>query len=149
MSSMNKVILIGHLGKDPETRYMPDGGAVTNFSMATSERWTDKKTGEQQEKTEWHRLSAFGRVAEIAGEYLKKGSLVAIEGKLQTRKWTDKDGVEKYTTEIIVDRLQMLDKRGSRDDGDAPQRPARPAGQPKPAAKNAGKFDDFEDDLPF
>jgi single-strand DNA-binding protein len=110
MASVNKVILVGNLGRDPETRYMPDGAAITNFSIATTEQWKDK-SGEKQEKTEWHRISTFQRLAEIAGEYLKKGSQVYIEGRLQTRKWTDKDGVEKFTTEVIADRMQMLGSR--------------------------------------
>ncbi len=162
MASVNKVILVGNLGRDPETRYMPDGGAITNFSIATTDTWKDK-SGEKQEKTEWHRISTFQRLAEVCGEYLKKGSQVYIEGRLQTRKWTDKDGVEKYTTEIIADRMQMLGSRqgmggeggGSGGGGDyarssgggsAPSSSAKPAG----AAKGgAAKFDDFEDDIPF
>jgi len=107
MASVNKVILVGNLGRDPETRYMPNGEAVTNFSIATTETWKDK-SGEKKEATEWHRITMYRKLAEIAAEYLKKGSSVYIEGKLQTRKWTDKDGVEKYTTEIIGDVMQML-----------------------------------------
>jgi single-strand DNA-binding protein len=159
MASVNKVILVGNLGRDPETRYMPDGGAITNFSIATTDTWKDK-SGEKQEKTEWHRISTFQRLAEIAGEYLKKGSQVYIEGRLQTRKWTDKDGVEKYTTEIIADKLQMLGSRQGmgNDGGSAAGDYQRPAGggtsagasKPAPAAKSpAAKFDDFEDDIPF
>jgi len=113
MSGINKVILIGNLGKDPETRYMPSGKAATNFSVATSERFKDKETGEPQERTEWHRIATFDRLAEIAAEYLKKGSKVYIEGKLRTRKWTDKEGKERYSTEIIADQMQMLDSRGA------------------------------------
>ena len=171
MASVNKVILVGNLGKDPETRYMPDGAAVTNFSIATTDQWKDK-SGEKQEKTEWHRISTFQRLAEIAGEYLKKGSQVYIEGRLQTRKWTDKDGVEKYTTEIIADKMQMLGSRqgmggdggdgggssgggrGPSSGGDYPRGSsgsaggaAKPAGPAKAGA--AAKFDDFEDDIPF
>jgi single-strand DNA-binding protein len=154
MASVNKVILIGNLGRDPETRYMPDGGAVTNISIATTETWKDK-AGEKQEKTEWHRVAFFGKLAEIAGEYLKKGSQVYVEGRLQTRKWQDKDGADKYTTEIVADRMQMLGSRAGMGGGagaerEAPDRDgaAKPAG--KPAAKAAGgKFDDFEDDIPF
>ena len=171
MASVNKVILVGNLGKDPETRYMPDGAAVTNFSIATTDQWKDK-SGEKQEKTEWHRISTFQRLAEIAGEYLKKGSQVYIEGRLQTRKWTDKDGVEKYTTEIIADKMQMLGSRqgmggdggdgggssgggrGPSSGGDYPRGSsgsaggaAKPAGPAK--AGGAAKFDDFEDDIPF
>ena len=158
MASVNKVILIGNLGRDPETRYMPDGGAVTNVSIATTESWKDKN-GEKQEKTEWHRVAFFGKLAEIAGEYLKKGSQVYVEGRLQTRKWQDKDGQDKYTTEIIADRMQMLGSRQGMVGGDREREPggdregaSRPAG--KPAAGAAGKpagskFDDFEDDIPF
>lgn len=160
MASVNKVILIGNLGRDPETRYMPDGGAITNISIATTDTWKDK-AGEKQEKTEWHRVAFFGKLAEIAGEYLKKGSQVYVEGRLQTRKWQDKEGVDKYTTEIIADRMQMLGSRQGmgggggereRDSGGdregAPTGAARPAAA-KPAGKPAGKFDDFEDDIPF
>ena len=110
MASVNKVILIGNLGRDPETRYMPDGAAITNISVATTDTWKDKQ-GEKQERTEWHRVAFFGRLAEIAGEYLKKGSQVYVEGRLQTRKWQDKDGNDKYTTEIVADRMQMLGSR--------------------------------------
>jgi single-strand DNA-binding protein len=149
--SVNKVILIGNLGRDPETRYLPDGGAITNISIATTESWKDK-SGEKQEKTEWHRIAFFGKLAEIAGEYLKKGAKVYIEGRLQTRKWQDKDGVDKYTTEIVAGQMVMLD--GRRDGGGereaAPRQESRPAQQSRPAAKPAaGKFDDFEDDIPF
>jgi|SRR5688572_14448967 single-strand DNA-binding protein len=157
MASVNKVILIGNLGRDPETRYMPDGGAITNISVATTDTWKDKQ-GEKQEKTEWHRVAFFGRLAEIAGEYLKKGSQVYVEGRLQTRKWQDKDGNDKYTTEIVADRMQMLGSRQGMGGGASEPPPdrgggeggssARPAG--KPAAKGGGgKFDDFEDDIPF
>ena len=158
MASVNKVILIGNLGRDPETRYMPEGGAITNISVATTEKWKDK-TGEMQEKTEWHRVAFFGKLAEIAGEYLKKGSQVYVEGRLQTRKWQDKDGQDKYTTEIVANVMQMLGSRqgmggGEREAsaGGAAERPqgggaAKPAAS-KPAGKG-GKFDDFEDDIPF
>ena len=156
MASVNKVILIGNLGRDPETRYMPDGGAITNVSVATTDVWKDKN-GEKQEKTEWHRVAFFGKLAEIAGEYLKKGSQVYVEGRLQTRKWQDKDGNDKYTTEIVADRMQMLGSRqgmgGAAAERDSAERePAGGARPPtaKPAAKAAGgKFDDFEDDIPF
>ena len=141
MASVNKVILVGHLGRDPEVRYMPDGNAISNISIATSETWKDK-SGEKQEKTEWHRIIFFSKLAEIAGEYLKKGSQVYIEGRLQTRKWEDKDGQEKYTTEIVADRLQMLGSRERQSD-EAP-RPRQQA--PK---QSKGSFDDFEDDIPF
>src|SRR5438105_15646472 len=110
MASVNKVILIGNLGRDPETRYMPDGGAITNISIATTDKWKDK-AGEMQEKTEWHRVAFFGKLAEIAGEYLKKGSQVYVEGRLQTRKWQDKEGQDKYTTEIVANEMQMLGSR--------------------------------------
>ncbi|HET9579532.1 MAG TPA: single-stranded DNA-binding protein [Usitatibacter sp.] len=157
MASVNKVILIGNLGRDPETRYMPDGGAITNVSIATTETWKDKN-GDKQEKTEWHRVAFFGKLAEIAGEYLKKGSQVYVEGRLQTRKWQDKDGQDKYTTEIVANAMQMLGSRQGmgggapdmgepRDSGSAA--PSRPAAAGKPAAKTGGKFDDFEDDIPF
>jgi single-strand DNA-binding protein len=152
MASVNKVILIGNLGRDPETRYMPDGGAVTNISVATTDVWKDK-AGEKQEKTEWHRVAFFGKLAEIAGEYLKKGSQVYVEGRLQTRKWQDKDGNDKYTTEIVADRMQMLGSRQGMGgaEREAPDREAAPAkGAGKPAVKaGGGKFDDFEDDIPF
>ena len=114
---INKVILIGNLGADPEVRYMPQGGAVANMTIATSESWTDKATNERKEQTEWHRVVIYQRLAEIAGEYLRKGSKVYIEGKLKTRKWTDKDGVERYTTEIVANELQMLDGRGEGQQG--------------------------------
>ena len=155
MASVNKVILVGNLGRDPETRYMPDGAAITNFSIATTEQWKDK-AGEKQEKTEWHRISTFQRLAEIAGEYLKKGSQVYIEGRLQTRKWTDKDGVEKFTTEIIADKMQMLGSRqgmgGDSEGGSGSDGPRSSSSSSKPAATakgGAAKFDDFEDDIPF
>jgi len=156
MASLNRVQLIGHLGRDPETRYLPNGDVVTNISIATSESWKDKQSGERREHTEWHRCNAFGRLAEVMGEYLKKGSQVYVEGSLRTRKWQDKDGVDRYTTEIRVDRLVMLGKapQGDSDRRDpAPARePARaPAEGAAPAAakKPAGKFDDMEDDIPF
>ena len=159
MASVNKVIIIGNLGRDPETRYMPDGGAITNISVATTDKWKDKN-GEMQEKTEWHRVAFFGKLAEIAGEYLKKGSQVYVEGRLQTRKWQDKDGNDKYTTEIVADRMQMLGSRQGMGGGASEPPPDRGGGEPsgagaprgggKPAAKGAGgKFDDFEDDIPF
>jgi single-strand DNA-binding protein len=159
MASVNKVILVGNLGRDPETRYMPDGGAVTNVSIATTETWKDKTSGEKQEKTEWHRVAFFGKLAEIAGEYLKKGSQVYVEGRLQTREW-EKDGVKRYTTEIIANAMQMLGSRqgmggGDREGaggggGERPAGTAGAAGAAKPAAsKGGGKFDDFEDDIPF
>jgi len=147
---VNKVILIGNLGQDPEVRYMPNGGAVCNITVATSESWKDKNTGENQEKTEWHRVVMFRRLAEIAGEYLKKGSKVFIEGKLQTRKWQDQQGQDRYTTEIIADNMQMLDSRGggSADFAPGQQRQApqsQPQGQPQGGPPDTG----FEDDIPF
>jgi single-strand DNA-binding protein len=161
MASVNKVILVGNLGRDPETRYAPDGSAITTVSIATAEAWKDK-SGEKQEKTEWHRVVFFNRgnykLAEIAGEYLKKGSQIYIEGKLQTRKWTDKDGVEKYSTEVIAETMQMLGSRQGMGGGDGGEgggsysRPAAPSGgAAKPAANKGGaaKFDDMDDDIPF
>lgn len=155
MASVNKVILIGNLGRDPEVRYMPSGEAITNISVATTDTWKDK-SGEKQEKTEWHRVAFFGKTAEIAGEYLKKGSQVYIEGRLQTRKWQDKEGQDKYTTEIIADRMQMLGGRGGGGSGsDSMGGGGRDAQSPPPAGaetkrpKTGGDFDDFDDDIPF
>jgi len=152
MASVNKVILVGNLGRDPETKYMPDGAAITNASLATSFQWTDKASGEKKEETEWHRVVFRGRLAEIAGEYLKKGSQVYVEGRLRTRKWQDKEGQDRYTTEIVADSMQML---GSRAGSGEPR--AESFGGAKPvekaaaasAKKPAGKFDDMEDDIPF
>ena len=168
MASVNKVILVGNCGRDPETRYMPDGGAIANVSIATSYRWKDRASGENKEETEWHRVSFFGRLAEIAGEYLKKGSPVYIEGRLRTRKWQDKDGQERYTTEIVADQMQMLGSRGGAgggggadmprdmDEGGGGAPPARSsaprAGQPAPAAAKKpapGALKDMDDDIPF
>ena len=157
MASVNKVILVGNLGRDPETRYMTSGEAVTNIRLATTDTWKDK-AGEKQEKTEWHSVVFFGRQAEIAGEYLKKGRQVYVEGRLQTRKWQDKEGQDRYTTEIIADRMQML---GSREAGGAPpsgdEPPAREknsAAEPRAGAKAGAapakkKVDDLDDDIPF
>lgn len=153
--SVNKVILVGRLGKDPETRYMTNGEAVTNATLATSENWKDK-SGERQEKTEWHNLVFYRRLAEVAGEYLKKGSQVYVEGKLQTRKWQTKEGHDRYTTEIIVNEMQMLGGRSSgssfevMDEQGAPQRsaPQRQAA-PQRAPAPASSFDNFDDDIPF
>jgi single-strand DNA-binding protein len=142
---INKVIIVGNLGVDPETRYMPSGGAVTNLRVATSESWKDKNTGEQQERTEWHRVAMFGRLAEIAAEYLRKGSQVYLEGSLRTRKWQDKEGNDRYSTEIIANEMQML---GGRGDSSAPARSASAASGGGPAA-DAGPPDDFNDDIPF
>ena len=148
MASVNKAIIIGNLGKDPEMRYMPSGDAICNFSLATTDSWKDKN-GEKQEKTEWHRISMFGKLAEIAGEYLKKGSQVYVEGRLQTRKWTDKDGQERYTTEIVADRMQMLGGRsGGGNSFEVVDKPASGGGASKPA-RSGGDFDNFEDDIPF
>jgi single-strand DNA-binding protein len=153
MASVNKVILVGNLGRDPETRYMPDGAALTNVSIATSFQWTDKTSGEKKEDTEWHRVVFRGRLAEIAGEYLKKGSQVYVEGRLRTRKWQDKEGQDRYTTEIMADAMQMLGSRGGTGEPRAEPRAegaAAPKGEAKAAAKKpAGKFDDMEDDIPF
>ena len=153
MASVNKVILVGNLGRDPETRYMPNGEAVTNATIATTDTWKDKTSGEKKEATEWHRLVFYRRLAEIAGQYLKKGSQVYIEGSLKTRKWQDKEGQEKYTTEIIVDQMQMLGSRqGSGQPSDLPPREgAQSAGvAKKPAEQPSGSgFTDFEDDIPF
>ncbi len=142
---INKVILIGNLGQDPEVRYMPNGNAVANVSVATSESWKDKNTGDQQERTEWHRVVFFRRLAEIVGEYLKKGSKVYVEGKIQTRKWQDKNGEDRYTTEIVADQMQMLDSRGggSADFGNRDSAPSKPASAPP---QDSGGFDD---DIPF
>jgi single-strand DNA-binding protein len=147
---VNKVILIGNLGRDPETKYLPSGGAVTNIAIATSESWKDKTTGQQQERTEWHRVVFFNKLAEIAGEYLKKGSKVYIEGALRTRQY-DKDGQKHYATEIIADQMQMLDSRGA-GGGESHQarqedRPAPAPMAPQPAATNRAA--DFDDDIPF
>ena len=163
MASVNKVILVGNLGKDPEVRYMPSGSAICNITIATSRQWKDKTSGERQEETEWHRVALFDRLAEIAGEYLKKGKPVYIEGRLKTRKYTDKDGVEKYTTEIIAAEMQLLGAREGGSGGDdiggggGNERPARSAPAPRPAppprqapaAKSSTGFDDMDDDIPF
>lgn len=148
---VNKCILIGNLGADPEVRYMPNGNAVCNVTLATSDSWKDKQTGEQHTRTEWHRVSLFGKVAEIAGQYLRKGSKVYIEGRLQTREW-EKDGIKRYTTEVIVDmggQMQMLDSKGD-NAGGGQQAAARPAQQQSRQQSQAGgQFDNFDDDIPF
>jgi single-strand DNA-binding protein len=152
MASVNKVILVGNLGRDPETKYMPDGAAITNVSIATSFQWTDKASGEKKEETEWHRVVFRGRLAEIAGEYLKKGSQVYVEGRLRTRKWQDKEGQDRYTTEIVADTMQMLGSRAGSGEPRGEAAGARAAEPKQPAAaakKPAGKFDDMEDDIPF
>jgi single-strand DNA-binding protein len=157
MASVNKVILVGNLGRDPETRYMPDGAAITNVSVATSFQWNDKTSGEKKEETEWHRVVFRGKLAEIAGEYLKKGSQVYVEGRLRTRKWQDKDGQDRYTTEVVAERMQMLGSRAGAGEprGEPRAEPAMEskAAEPRASAagakKPAGKFDDMEDDIPF
>ena len=168
MASVNKVIIVGNLGRDPETRTFPSGGRVCNVTIATTERWKDKQSGEMKELTEWHRVVFNDRLAEIAGEYLRKGSQVYVEGSLRTRKYTDKDGVEKFTTEIRADEMKMLGKRegmgspSGDDDGgydSAPRRSAPPSRAPagrgagggaqRPASKPASGFDDMDDDIPF
>lgn len=144
---INKVILIGNLGNDPETRYTPSGSAVATVSLATSASWRDKETGDQQERTEWHRIVFFGRLAEIVGEYLRKGSQIYVEGRLQTRKWQDNEGKDRYTTEIVANEMQML---GSRSGGTAPVEQAPPPKEEKktePAESAAA--DEFDDDIPF
>jgi single-strand DNA-binding protein len=154
MASVNKVILIGNLGADPESRYLPSGDAICNIRIATTDTWKDKTTNEKKEATEWHRVAFFGKLAEIAGEYLKKGSQVYIEGRLRTRKWQDKEsGQDRYSTEIVADTMRML---GSRQGGGEPRESREPSaakstgGDAKaPAKKPAGKFDDMEDDIPF
>ncbi|MBE9548853.1 MAG: single-stranded DNA-binding protein [Proteobacteria bacterium] len=145
---INKAILVGNLGKDPETRYTPSGSAVTNITIATSESWKDKQTGEQQERTEWHRVVFFNRLAEVAGEYLRKGSQVYIEGKIQTRKWQDQNGQDRYTTEIVGNEMQMLGSRGDNAGGGRPAAPPAAAPQQRQAAPPP-PADDFEDDIPF
>lgn len=157
MASVNKVILIGNLGKDPETRYMSNGEAVTNITLATTDTWKDKN-GEKQEKTEWHRVTFYRKLAEIAGEYLKKGRPVYVEGRLETRKWTDKAGVERYTTEIIATDMKMLGSRSGSgsfestdsDDSGSSSSPASSASSEKSASsKSNSGFDDMDDDIPF
>jgi single-strand DNA-binding protein len=159
MASINKVILVGNLGRDPETRYTPDGAAITNISVATTDKWKDKQSGESREATEWHRVAFFGKLAEIAGQYLKKGSQVYVEGRLRTRKWQDKDGRERYTTEIIADQMQMLGGRQGMgeappDDGGAAYPAAsrsggRPADRPATSPSAPNPFADMDDDVPF
>lgn len=141
MSGLNKVMLIGYLGQDPDTRYVESGDAVTNISIATSEKWKDKNTGEQKERTEWHRIVMWRRLAEIAAEYLRKGSQVYVEGKLQTRRWEDKEGNTRYTTEVVAHQMVMLGGKGGNGERQAPK-------DPKPA-KSTPATDDFDDDIPF
>ena len=167
MASVNKVIIVGNLGRDPETRYMPSGDAMTSITVATTDSWKDKSSGEKKEQTEWHRITFFGKLAEIAGQYLKKGSQVYVEGSLRTRKYTDKDGVEKYATDIKADSMQMLGSRqgmgsgAGMDDGGgygggggggapAPRQQAAPQQQRQaPASRPAPNFSDMDDDIPF
>lgn len=154
---VNKVILVGNLGQDPEVRYMPNGGAVANITLATSESWRDKQTGEMKEQTEWHRVVLFGKLAEVAGEYLRKGSQVYIEGQLRTRKWTDQAGVEKYTTEVVVNvggTMQMLGGRpqNASQPGNQPQAGQQFSGQPQATGTAAAPGNEpppFDDDIPF
>lgn len=152
---VNKVILIGNLGKDPEVRYSPNGGAIANITLATSESWKDKNTGETVDKTEWHRVVFFRRLAEIAGEYLKKGSKVYIDGKLQTRKWQDKDGQDRWTTEIVANEMQMLDSKGGSSDfnqssqSEDPMQSAPQSSSAPNQAQAAPVNNDFDDDIPF
>jgi single-strand DNA-binding protein len=160
MASVNKVIIVGNLGRDPEVRYTPNGSAVCNVSVATTRSWKNKESGDKSEETEWHRVVFYDKLAEIAGEYLKKGRSVYVEGRLKTRKWQDKDGVEKYTTEIIATDMQMLGSRegmgggSAADEGGGYERPA-PAARPaaaaanRPAAKSPSGFSDMDDDIPF
>lgn len=148
MASVNKVIIVGNLGRDPEVRYLPEGGAITNISVATTDTWKDK-SGEKQERTEWHRVAFFGKLAEIAGEYLKKGSQVYVEGALRTRKWQDKEGKERYTTEIVADRMQMLGSRGGSEPMAREPAAAASGGAKPQAKKGGGAFDEMDDDIPF
>lgn len=146
---INKVILVGNLGKDPEVRYMPNGGAVANVTLATSDSWKDKQTGEQKERTEWHNVVFYQRLAEIVGEYLKKGSQIYVEGSLRTRKWQDKNGNDRYTTEIIASEMQMLGGRGG-GGGSAAYEGGGGRGQAAPAGGDEGRFSEgFDDDIPF
>lgn len=152
---INKVILVGNLGADPETRFMPSGGSVTNIRLATSESWKDKQTGQPQERTEWHRVVFFNRLAEIAAEYLRKGSKVYVEGALRTRKWQDQSGQDRYTTEIVANEMQMLDSRGGSgssggDDYDYPEAAsAGSQGSPSSPSPSHGSSDPYDDDIPF
>ena len=156
MASVNKVILVGNLGKDPEVRYLPNGDAVANVTMATTESWKDKSSGEKRELTEWHRIVFYRKLAEIVGQYLKKGSAMYIEGRIRTRKWTDKEGVERYTTEIEANEMQMLGGRGNTSSsGGETERSSGDSSRPQestsraPADKKAPDFSDMDDDIPF
>lgn len=164
MASVNKVILVGNLGRDPETRYMPNGEAVTNIALATTESWKDKNSGEKKEQTEWHRVTFYRGLAEVAGQYLKKGSSIYIEGRLQTRKWTDKDGVERYTTEIIADEMKMLGAKPT-ESANQPRQQTQQQGasakqyddarngsgnqQSNRGSSSSRNFNDMDDDIPF
>jgi len=147
MSGVNKVILIGRLGQDPEVKFMQSGTAVCNFSMATSETWKDKESGEKQEKTEWHKITAWRRLAEICGEYLHKGSQVYIDGKLQTRSWEDQDGNKRWTTEIVAAQMQMLSGGGQKDNGESGRDPS--AKEPQSQGEGSQDINIPEDDIPF
>jgi single-strand DNA-binding protein len=157
MASVNKVIVVGHLGRDPEIRTFPSGDQVANVTVATTDKWKDKQSGEMKEATEWHRIVFNGRLAEIAGQYLRKGSQIYVEGSLRTRKWTDQAGVEKYSTEIRADQMQMLGGRQGGDQGDDSGQSRAPASAPRPQQRNAPSvapraangFDDMDDDIPF
>lgn len=146
---VNKVILIGNLGADPEVRYSPNGSAVTNVRLATTDVWRDRQSGEQQERTEWHRVVFFARLAEIAGEYLRKGSKVYIEGRLQTRKWQGQDGQDRYTTEIVASEMQMLDSRAEGSAGERTRGGGYQAREPEPQTAQTTPQEDFDDDIPF
>lgn len=150
MASVNKVILLGNLGADPDVRYLPSGDAIANINIATTDKWKDKN-GEKQERTEWHKVAFFGKLAEIVSEYLTKGSQVYVEGRLQTDKWTDKDGNDRYTTKIIADRMQMLGggSRGGEREQSQPSRQSGPRGDSAPKKDTGSGFDDFKDDIPF
>lgn len=150
---INKVILVGNLGRDPDVRYTANGAAVANLAIATTDAWRDKQTGQNQERTEWHRVVMFGRLGEIAGEYLRKGQQVYIEGRLQTRKWQGQDGQDRYTTEIVANDMQMLGGRPGGQDNSGDRQPSQAEQQPQdsaqPAGGGSGNFDDFDDDIPF
>lgn len=155
MASVNKVILVGNLGADPEVRYLPSGDAVANIRIATTDRWKDKSSGEAKELTEWHRIAFFGKLAEIVEKYLAKGSSVYIEGRIRTRKWQDQSGADRYSTEIIADSMQMLGGKQGGDGGETRERPARESrgdqggSGGKPAAPAGGGFEEMDDDIPF
>lgn len=148
MASVNKAILIGRLGKDPETRYLPNGDAVTNITLATSESWKDKN-GEKQEKTEWHRVTFYRKLAEIAGQYLTKGGMVYVEGRIETKKWQDKDGQDRYTTEIVANEMRMLSGKQDGAAGQSAESGRTPSPQQESHKQTGGGFDDMSDDIPF